>query len=135
MDTPTSSNRFEPALTESDLNNRMFDTLSQNTIRKSKWAMDVFEKWFRNRQNQGIINGLHVFKKLDEMSKSELNSQLKFFVFEVRKQTGERYPSTSLRDLIQGIGYHYGSVLQKGYRIFSDPEFKDTLGYLNAAMI
>ena len=78
---------------------------------------------------------MHVFKELEDMTSGDLNSQLKFFVFEVRKVNGERYPSSSLRDLVQGIGYYVGTIMKKNIRIFSDAEFRETVASLNAAMI
>ena len=82
----------------------------------------------------GLIQGLHVFKKLDDMTKGELDSQLKHFIFEVRKENGERYPSSSLRDLFQGIGYHMNQNLNKCVKIFSDQEFTNSRNALDAAM-
>ena len=87
------------------------------------------------RNQYGLIDGLHVLKSLKKLTKCDWDSQLKYFIFEVRKCTGERYPSNSLRDLIQGIGYFMCHMLKKNWRIFSDAEFISTRNALNAAMI
>ena len=78
-------------------------TMSENSIRKSNWTVNIFKEWLHDRQKNGIFNGLRVFKDFEEMTKSELDSQLQYFVFEVRKKT--KYPATTLKDIFQGIGY------------------------------
>ena len=127
--------RFKDILTESELQQNITGVISQNSLAKANWAVKVFREWLKNRQSQGIIEGLHVFKNLEDMSKGELDSQLRYFVFEARKCNGEHYPANSLRDLFQGIGFYITNVLQKDWRIFSDREFVSSSQSLNAAMI
>ena len=97
--------------------------------------MNAFKDWLRARQNNGLIGGSHFFKTFEEMSKGDLNSQLEYFVFEVRKSNGKKYPASSLRDLFQGIGYYITTILKRDWRIFNDSEFVGARKALNAAMI
>jgi hypothetical protein len=129
------SKRFKHILSESELQQNIASTTSKNSLAKANWAVKVFKEWLKNRQSQGIIEGLHVFKSFEQMSKSELDSQLRYFVFEARKCNGESYPANSLRDLFQGIGFYVTTVLRKDWRIFSDREFVSSRQSLNAAMI
>lgn len=77
----TTHGRFANALTPSELDHHINNTISADSLAKVKWAVNVFKEWFKHRQSQGIIKSLHVFKSFEEMSKSELNSQLMYFVY------------------------------------------------------
>lgn len=128
------SDRFGHPMSESDLQASLIEAKSDNSIRKSQWAVNTFNEWLKARQSNGLISGLHVFKPLEDMTKIELNSQLKYFLFEVRKVNKDRYPSNSLRDLYQGIGYHLHQMKGKPFKLFSDSEFADARAALDAAM-
>ena len=127
------NNRFV-FISSEKLNSLKEETLAENSKRKATWATNVFNTWLNERQKNGLINGLHVFKPLKDMTKSKLNSQLEFFIFEVRKQNGGRYPRNSLRDLFQGIGYYMSQIQQQECHIFSDPEFFSSRAALDSAM-
>jgi len=127
--------RFGRALSEEEIEERINETISKKSLSKASWAVKIFKNWLSHRQSQGIINGLHVFKPLEEMSAAELDSQLRYFVFEVRKVNGEFYPANTLRDIFQGIGFHLKNVMKRDWRIFSDREFKASRDALNSAMI
>jgi len=131
----STKSRFGESLNEDDLESRLAQTRSANSMKKASWAINVFKAWLNERQNSGIINGLHVFKSLEEMTKLDLDSQLQYFIFEARKQDGQKYPSNSLRDLYQGIGYYIKHKLKKNWRLFNDSEFSASRECLNAAMI
>ena len=126
--------RFETSLTREELDKRIENTQSKNSKKKAEWAVKIFKDWLSRRQSNGIINGYHVFKEFEEMTKGELDSQLQYFAFEVRNKKGGRYPATSLRDIFQGIGYHLKVVLRRGWRIFNDSEFSLSRTSLDAAM-
>ena len=130
MDLP----RFGEALSEEQLKERIENTKSKNSMKKAEWAVKIFKSWLRSRQSNGLINGLHVFKAFEDMLKSETDSQLQYFAFEVRKQDGSRYPASSLRDIFQGIGYYLRNKLGRDWRIFNDHEFQATRMALDAAM-
>ena len=128
-------NRFVERLSEKELQDEIDKTLSPKSISKAKWAVSVFKEWLRHRNSQGIVEGLHVFKTFEEMTKSELDHQLSYFLFETRKKDGSKYPSTSIRDLYQGIGYYIVNILKRDWRVFTDQEFMRARQSLNAAMI
>ena len=77
---------------------------------------------------------MHVFKQFEDMWKSELDSQLQYFAFEVRKQDGSRYPATSLRDIFLGIGFYLEEKSGRDWRIFNDADFHSSRTALDAAM-
>ena len=79
-----------------ELKEKINETMSTNSINKANWPYKIFKEWLSNRQQNGLINGLHVFKAPEEMSKSELNSQLQYFFFEVHNVKGEKYLSNTL---------------------------------------
>ena len=72
--------RFGRALSEEEIEERINETISKKSLSKASWAVKIFKNWLSHRQSQGIINGLHVFKPLEEMSAGELDSQLRYFV-------------------------------------------------------
>lgn len=108
----------------------------------AKWARGTFNKWLRDR-NEHILNSgssalmflsTEGHAELSTLSKDSLNSALTFFVFEVRKTDGTKYPSSSLRHLICSINYWVKHMDNKPWHILSDPEFSGCQKALDAAM-
>ena len=126
--------RFAQPLDSEKLDEAISKTISDNSKRKAQWAVNIFRTWLKDRQSNGLIQGLHVFKDIENMSQSELDSQLKYFVFEVRKVNGERYPANTLRDIFQGIGFYINQIIGKPFKLFSDSEFAESRRSLDAAM-
>lgn len=126
--------RFGEQLTEDDLNAMLNSSIPDGTKQKEKWAMNIFKKWLCERNNKGIINGMHVFKEVDELLDTELDYLVSFFILEVRNEKGERYKSSSLKNMIAMIQHYYNSYLHKGWSIFQDKNFQRTRNSLDLAM-
>ena len=77
---------------------------------------------------------LHIFKNIDDLTKSELDYLLSFFILEVRTENGDKFKSSSLKSLIAMIQYHFNKSLSKGWSIFNDGEFQKTRNSLDLAM-
>ena len=90
MSDTISNERFSNFLSEEELQTSISRTLSENSIKKANWAVGVFNSWLKARQHSGLIIGLHVFKPIEDMLPSELDSQLQYFVFEAKKTNGQR---------------------------------------------
>ena len=128
--------RHTDPISECELIAKCSKTLPKNTFNHSNWAMKTFIDWHKSRIEKNITNPDHleVYKEPSEMTKSELDYLLKFFVHEVRKQNGDRYPGESLKQLIAGIQFYFRNTLNKNISIFTDEEFLNTRKSLDSAM-
>lgn len=126
--------RFTEFVSEDQINNRVNASIPENTTKKEKWAMKVFDEWHRNRIANLTINDLNVYKSNEEMDKSDLNFLLKRFFFEIRRKDGKKYPPRSLYDLFSMINYHFTKTLKKNWSLFKDSDFNETRQCLSAAM-
>ena len=106
------SKRHSDKLSEDEIQAKLAKQIPPNTLSHSKWAMRVFNDWRRERINATITDEdqLNVYNEPEEMSKSDLNFLLKYFVHEVRNQKGEKYPRDSLKQLLCGIQYFFRHV-------------------------
>lgn len=133
---PTSS-RFGDALDEVDLERRMLESLPDSTRAKEKWAINLFRTWKESRvqlQMQGHLSGLAVIKPIEDLTKVEINHLLQFFVFEVRKENGQKYPPGTLKNIVSMIQHYYVYTLRSPMSIWTDGEFASTRQALDAAM-
>lgn len=128
--------RHAAPMTEEEVISKCEKQMPQNTINHSRWAMKAFNDWRNARVQNNIMNPnmLHVFKEPKEMTKLDLNFLLKFFVHEVRKQNGEKYPRDSLKQLIAGIQFYFRHYFKITMSIFTDIEFSETRTSLDSAM-
>ena len=128
--------RFSKPLSEVDLKILTASTIPPETKKKEKWAINLFKKWLTERNAEGILPNeqLHIFKDVDDLTKSDLDYLLSFFILEVRTENGERFKSASLKNLIAMIQYHYNKSLNKGWSVFNDSEFQKSRNSLDVAM-
>ena len=75
--------RFAEPLTDNDIDAMINDKIPIGTKNKEKWAINVFKQWLNERNRQGLINGMHVFKDVDDLLETELDYLLSFFILEV----------------------------------------------------
>ena len=71
---------------------------------------------------------------LSDLCRDGLNSALQYFVFEVRKKNGLKYPSDSLRQFVCGINFWLKKKENKNWNIFSDSDFEGARMALDSAM-
>lgn len=126
--------RFAEPLTENDIDSMINDNTPNGTKQKEKWAMNAFKMWLNERNRQGLIEGMHVFKQVDDLLDSELDYLLSFFILELRNENGERYKSSSLKNVIAMIQHYYNSHFHKGWSFFQDKIFQRTRNSLDLAM-
>jgi len=110
--------------------------IPQNTKNHANWAMKTFNDWRKARIQNNITNEkcLQVFNDPEEMTKEDLNYLLKFFIHEVRRIDGQKYPRDSLKQLFAGIQYYFRNTLKKPFSLFTDEVFSDARNSLDAAM-
>lgn len=128
--------RHGDPLTENELKNKTFKYIPENTKQHSNWAFNAFNDWRKSRIERTIMDSstINVYKEPQEMDKLDLNFLLKYFVHEVRKQNGEKYPRESIKQLIAGLQYYFRITYGKNFSIFTDEEFADTRLALDTAM-
>ena len=127
------SSRFA-STSAAEIENHIQLTVPPNTKSKEKWAIRLFHEW-HSRWIANIDDGiLKVFKSLDEMDKSDLNYCLKFFIADVRKVNGSKYPPKTLKVLFAMVQHHFNYELKKPWSLFIDKEFLDARRVLDAEM-
>ena len=91
--------RFAPPLSEEDLSVAAKGVTTANTSVANDWAVRNLKNWIENR-NKVNPNDLVPEKLLTCSDKKILCKWLCCFVQETRKESGERYPASSLRSLL-----------------------------------
>ena len=71
---------------------------------------------------------------MDEVTKTELDYLLSFFIVEVRSENGERFKGSTLKNLVSMIQHYYRKVKKQGWSIFNDTEFERTRRSLDLSM-
>ena len=75
-----------------------------------------------------------VLKDLSEFTKGDLDYALRYFFCDVRKQTGDRYPPQTLKDICSGIQFYFNNSLGWTISIFNDKDFATCRKSLDAQM-
>lgn len=52
--------------------------------------------------------------------KSDLNYCLKYFVLEIRKTNGEKYPPRTLKEIVAMVQHYFSHGLSKAWSVFTD---------------
>lgn len=128
----TSSSRYAQ-ITDDDLKDLREQRIPQSTKDKVKWSINLFRNWHENWKVR-MDDILKVYKSIDEMDSNDLNYCLQYFIPEIRKVNGEKYPPRTLKEIVAGIQHFYCYEINKQMSIFLDKEFKETREILDAAM-
>jgi len=128
--------RFGRIMSDEEVSTAIKKQIPQNTKNHANWAMKTFNDWRKARIQNNITNEkcLQVFNDPEEMTKEDLNYLLKFFIHEVRRIDGQKYPRDSLKQLFAGIQYYFRNTLKKPFSLFTDEVFSDARNSLDAAM-
>lgn len=120
-------------VTEEEVKDIISKRIPKSTQAKSQWAVKMFRSWLENfNQRDGRENKFE--NDIDQMCKEELNNALHFFISEVRKENGERYPPASLKSIVAMLQHHLVHNLHKPWSIFNDVEFKSSIAVLDGNM-
>ncbi|XP_060608497.1 zinc finger MYM-type protein 2-like [Ruditapes philippinarum] len=96
--------RFSVPLKQSDLDNLVKSGLSSKTEKKSKWAVNMFDLWQKNRNKN--TDSFVPNNNLINMSSEVLNETLGYFIAEVRTISGKEYKPNTLYEIIIAIQNH-----------------------------
>jgi len=86
------------------------------TAHANDWSLTVWRQWtnYRNqRQETRRDNYFSIpveFSKGSQVTVQKLDYWISFFVLEIRRQDGQRYPPNSLLNIVAGIQRHLRSL-------------------------
>ena len=125
------TSRFD-VYTESELKQKIENSVPDGTRKKVKWALNLLKEW----QNETINDEtrLHMYQEIETAAAPNINNELMHFILEVRKKDKTRYPPKTLYDIIVMINYYLMKDVGRKMNIMKDIEFVDTRKALNAAM-
>ena len=128
--------RFATPLDEDMIEEMMRSKIPDGTKRKERWAITLFKDWLKKRNTEGILQDgqLHVFKGVDELTANELDYLFSFFILEIRTFNGNRFKSSTLKNVASMIQYHYNKHFNKGWSIFKDKDFQRSRNNLDLSM-
>lgn len=106
-------NRFGQVVTESELNKRKIERIPGNTRRR--WVVNVWQKWVEFRKDTvETITGLYkTIRSLSECTTEELDFWLSRFIVEVRNESGDSYPASTLYSLACALNRHIKEELAR----------------------
>ena len=130
------SSRFATPITEAELEKECKASVPANTLKRNKWVVNLFEKWYNERHCVENDDRKYFPKpntKTEHLSKEQLKYLIPKFIFEVRKTDGSMYTQGTLVSIISGIQSHLS--LQGTYlNFFRDSQFSSITKSLDAAM-
>ena len=101
---PSTSKRFKFA-TEDKLAEMAKGFTPQNTSKATKWSLKVLEQW-KTARNQQYPNETVPEDLLKSSDPQFLNTHLSRFAVEVRKVNGDKYPPSTIHQLLCGLLRH-----------------------------
>lgn len=104
-----------------------------NTNKKVNWIMRTFFNWHNNWKIR-LDGGLKVFKNLDEMTLNEIDFCLQYFIPEIRKTNGDKYPPQTYKEIFAGVQHYLNNQLNIPCFLFKDPAFLESRKVLDAQM-
>ena len=124
MQLPTTSKGRFNIYTETELEEKIKDSVPDGTRKKVRWALNVLKEWQNETLNDE--SRLHMYGEIETFPASTINYELKTFLCEVRKKDGSRYPPKTLYDLIVMLNYYLTKEVRRGLNIMKDKEFLET---------
>ena len=90
-------------------------SIQESSKAKIRWAVGAYNRWrsfrseiFHQRYTTNVTHYNREIRPIDQSAKDvdELQSDLRDFIVEIRKENGEQYPSSSMYDLISGLSLY-----------------------------
>lgn len=97
FDVPAEDERFRPTVNQESINRIQELTKPDNTRKKEKWAISLFERWCVCRGENVDVLGI------DE---SKIDDLFTRFCMEVRKENGQEYPAKTLYEIVCSLQSH-----------------------------
>lgn len=103
-----------------------------STKTKQQSCVRLFKLWHTEWKMREDM--LKVYDDLEYMGASDLSYCLKYFIADVRKQNGSKYPPKTLKGIFAMIQHYMNYDCGKNWSFFKDDEFKDARNQLDAEM-
>ena len=118
-----------------DIESRKVNRIPEKTRLKSEWAHRIFQSW-HSQWKVKIDGPLKVLVDLHEMTNSDLNYCLEFFVSDVRKTDGTKYPPRTLKEIIAALQHFINNYMRdkRNISLFKDEAFSGMREILDAEM-
>ena len=125
--TDSSSRRFAIPKTDDEIQRARELAVPAKTVADTKYCNGIFEEWRKYRMKTNI-------PAIADMTKKQMQYRLTRFVLEVRKKNGDVYPPNSLHHIVVGIMRHVRWSGQPNIDFFTDHDFANLRGSLDAEM-
>jgi hypothetical protein len=127
--------RFIEPISDGEREKNSKSRFSTKTELKSKWAVNLFNSWLRNRREKYAYRSdiRTVEGELLTMDSDTLNYSLGAFITEIRKENGDDYRGNTLYEIIIAIQHH----LRENGRLITlmdDAEFEGMRNMLDKKM-
>ena len=103
-----------------EVEEKLRNSTPEATRKKVRWALNVLKEWQNETLNDPTR--LHMYGEIETSPASTINNELTYFIFEVRKKDGSRYPPKTLYDLICMINYYLTKEVRRDFCIMKDKE-------------
>lgn len=127
--------RFAEPISDVERENISKSRFARKTESKSRWAVNLFNSWLENRQdNYGNRNDIKKIQSdLLTMDHETLNYSLGAFITEVRKENRQEYRGNTLYEIIIAI-QHYLRENERYVTLMDDTEFEGMRKMLDKKM-
>jgi len=123
--------RFATNSTE-DVQKHLEVRVPHSTRMKERSCVRLFKQWHTQWKLRDDM--LKVYDDLEYMEASNLSYCLKYFIADVRKRDGSKYPPKTLKGIFAMIQHYINYECGKKWSFFNDEEFIDARNQLDAEM-
>lgn len=119
------SKQFTSPIADSTLKDNQINSTPRGTVTRNKWAISLYEKWQKQRiVTKGDDENFNLPSKeeLKNAEKCVINYWFAKFIYEVRRQDGNRYPRNTLVSMVAGLNAHF-LCNGRSLSLFKDEEF------------
>lgn len=118
---------------EVEIEEHLKERIPPKTKSKQRWCVNLFKTW-HSEWKARLDGQLKVFDELEEMDNGNLCYCLKFFIADIRKTTGERYPPQTLKSIFYMIQHYLQYDCKRDISLLKSNAFKEARDVLDAEM-
>jgi hypothetical protein len=126
-------NRFGSTSTAT-LKEHLESSIPHNTVMKVKWAVKLFQDWHQIWKARLEDDILKIYDDIDYMSASDMNYAMQYFIADVRKKDGSKFPPRTLKEIVAMLQHYCNNNLKRPWSFFKDSEFAEFRRVLDAEM-
>ena len=129
----TLDNRFG-STSAAILEEHVRSSIPKNTVMKEKWAVKLFQDLHQVWKVRMDDNVLKIYDDIDFMTVSDMNYVMQYFIADVRKKDGSKFPPRTLKEIVSMLQHYCNHNLKRPWSFFKDTEFTDLRRVLDAEM-